>query len=212
MNGWRFAAGRSAIAKRCWIFILAAMILRSRLLLVLSSLALVTGCRLLPWWTQEDLPARAAVAPGVDPVESGRGANAGVASTALTENPAQAAGEVSAEPPAGRAAEPSSGIDEAPLAASAWAPVFEAEKPVRLAMPVPVFAPPVNLDAVVPGWVEFMVRIDELGNVIEAEITGASHPELREPALRSIKQARYSVARSPAGLPLRVSFTDRVRF
>jgi len=110
-------------------------------------------------------------------------------------------------PPSWRLGAGASSGKEIPLIAQ-----FEAVRPERLSMPVPVFPPWLDLEALVPGWVDFSVQIDERGEVITCDLLDTSHSALVEPARVALTQAKYAPVRDPRGVPVRVRFRDRVEF
>ncbi|MFW6354783.1 MAG: energy transducer TonB [Verrucomicrobiota bacterium] len=91
-------------------------------------------------------------------------------------------------------------------------PTFEAPRPERRSMPVPVFPESVDFAEVVPGWVDLRVTIGLSGEVLEAEVLEASHPALADPARVALEQARYRVVRDPVGRPVQVTIRERIEF
>ncbi len=79
-------------------------------------------------------------------------------------------------------------------------------------MPVPILSRWVDWDAIPGGWVRLEISLDEVGNVTRARVLESSHPDLEDPALDAIRQARYSPLLDPFGRPVIVTIEDRIEF
>jgi outer membrane biosynthesis protein TonB len=166
----------------------------------------LTACR-SPVGTED--PVRAEAAPLDVPVAEGAGsAPAGAGLESLEVDPASP--EADPESSGGEAAEEvesAEAVAEVGLIAR-----FAGERPRLRSRPVPVFPAYVDLESLIPGWVEFRVRIDEEGRVLEVELLEASAPALEEPARTAQREARYEPVRDPRGMPIRVWFRERIEF
>lgn len=91
-------------------------------------------------------------------------------------------------------------------------PRFKNDRPERVAMPVPVFPPDFDWEAMPGGWVEARVTIDPKGAVIAVEPVDASAPELVEPTIMALREARYKPEKAPNGVPIRVDFVERIEY
>lgn len=122
----------------------------------------------------------------------------------LNEREVEELGEIDQDPP--------EMLESSAPAGFVLLPEFKAELPVRVSMPVPIFPDWIDFDVMIPGWVEFMVKIDTTGDVIDVTFIEASHPDLRAPAEAALREAVYTPVYDPQGLPFGVSFRDRVEF